>query len=89
MWKLWNRSQDAGGILADDMGLGKTVRSVLMSLTSTLMSNTRTPKVQAATFLSAMMKAKHVKRALVVVPVAVMPQWLESLREWGRGKLVL
>ena len=80
MWKLWNRSQDAGGILADDMGLGKTVRSVLMSLTSTLTSNTPTPKVQAATFLSAMMKAKHVKRALVVVPVAVMPQWLESLR---------
>ena len=54
----------------DDMGLGKTVRSVLMSLTSTLTSNTPTPKVQAATFLSAMMKAKHVKRALVVVPVA-------------------
>lgn len=69
MWKLWNRSQDAGGILADDMGLGKTV--------------------QAVTFVSAMMKAKHVKRALVVVPVAVMPQWLESFREWGRGKLVL
>ena len=26
MWKLWNRSSDAGGILADDMGLGKTVQ---------------------------------------------------------------
>ena len=92
MWKLWNRSQDAGGILADDMGLGKTVRSIFSRKYSDVNSINvfkHQPQVQAATFISAMIKAKHVKRALVVVPVAVMPQWLESLREWGRGKLVL
>jgi len=74
------------------MGLGKTVRSIFSRKYSDVNSINvfkHQPQVQAATFISAMIKAKHVKRALVVVPVAVMPQWLESLREWGRGKLVL
>lgn len=47
--------------------------------------------VQASTFVSGLLHGKKpiAKRALIVVPIAVMPQWLEALRKWGRGTLPL